>query len=392
NVPDQVVLLLVVSAVKLGEVHLAKEWVEDWLVRRDVSSVNSSSPTTTEPATPTSYERIVDVYILHVLPRLGLWDDATEFMRYESEMGESAKERMLQALNAQHLQYTNGSQSSNGRPSRSRSTSPTPSLASTISSNGTVSAAAAHAPSRPASAASISSTASTVTVRPSRAQQATALAGDRTFSMTSLATSPLGREQKGEKDTVATNGYVVVDSKSTQNATVSPFGDVSHTPGKANGSLPLPIPPLYQNSQVHGSSPQGTTVASSGQISSLMPFVQSYVLHFYIRLARILNTQFGLDLPVDFDVPPLHVPSIFSTYKPTIWHVVFVFLPIVFILRRVSRRSGGQVGAGDAARLKLRAQRMNTNLALGPYLGAGFWKAAMRAVGDAVSMGGRGLI
>jgi hypothetical protein len=91
KVPDQVVLLLVVSAVKLGEVQLAKEWVEDWLVRRDSSSVISSNSTTGESATPTSYERIVDVYILHVLPRLGLWDDATEFMRYESELSEGAK-------------------------------------------------------------------------------------------------------------------------------------------------------------------------------------------------------------------------------------------------------------------------------------------------------------
>lgn len=92
KVPDQVVLLLVVSAVKLGEVQLAKEWVEDWLVRRDTSGMSSNTTTTEGVATPTSYERIVDVYILHVLPRLGLWDDATEFMRYESEMNEVAKE------------------------------------------------------------------------------------------------------------------------------------------------------------------------------------------------------------------------------------------------------------------------------------------------------------
>ena len=109
KVPDQVVLLLVVSAVKLGEVHLAKEWVEDWLVRRDASSTSSSPSIMDGSLTPTSYERIVDVYILHVLPRLGLWDDATEFMRYESEMNEDTKEvsfhrcvMSLRSLNAAH--------------------------------------------------------------------------------------------------------------------------------------------------------------------------------------------------------------------------------------------------------------------------------------------------
>jgi hypothetical protein len=89
-VPDQVVLLLVVSAVKLDEIRLAKEWVEDWLVRRNVTSVTLSPEGDSTPVS--SYERIVDVYILHILPRLGLWDDAREFLRYEGEMSEEAKE------------------------------------------------------------------------------------------------------------------------------------------------------------------------------------------------------------------------------------------------------------------------------------------------------------
>lgn len=204
--------------------------------------------------------------------------------------------------------------------------------------------------------------------------------------MTSLVTSPLGRDNTVAKEPTATGSAKII-----QNGTTSPFQDMSRTPGKSNGTFPLPIPPLYQNSQLENGSPPRPAVLS-GHGSSLLPFIQSYVLHFYLRLARILNERFNLDLPVDFDVPLSHAPSIISNYKPTIWHVVFVFLPIVFILRRVSRRSSAQGGAGNAARLKLNAQRMNASLALGPYLGVGFWKAAMRAVGDAVSMGGRGLI
>ena len=216
--------------------------------------------------------------------------------------------------------------------------------------------------------------------------------GSRSFSMTSMSPLGRGRDQGGDKDTGTTSGYAHAndDSKLTQNGVVSSSRDA---PGVTDGgTLPLPIPPLYRNSHLEDNATQRETAMSGRATSSVIPFIQSYVLHLYIRLARILNDRFNLDLPVDFDIPLPHAPGIISKYKPTIWHVLFILLPIVFIFRRVSRRPGGQGGAGEAARLKLKAQRVNATLALGPYLGVGFWKAAMRAVGDAVSMGGRGLI
>jgi len=93
HVPDQVVFLLVVSALKLDQVRLAKEWIEDWLVRRDPTVPQTTTTTTDRNVKEmTSYEKVVDVYVLHVLPRLGLWDDATEFLRYEAEMNEYTKQ------------------------------------------------------------------------------------------------------------------------------------------------------------------------------------------------------------------------------------------------------------------------------------------------------------
>ncbi|KAG9055683.1 hypothetical protein FS842_001490 [Serendipita sp. 407] len=97
NVPDTVVLLLIVSALKLEEVNTAKDWVEEWLMSRNPQredtidpQINASDATNSPPMT--SYERIIDIYVLHVLPRLDLWDDAVEFLRYESEMREEVKE------------------------------------------------------------------------------------------------------------------------------------------------------------------------------------------------------------------------------------------------------------------------------------------------------------
>lgn len=94
NVPDQVVFLLIVSAVKLDEIRVAKEWIEDWLIRREpaTSAEDGGASEPNGSSQMTSYEKIIDVYVLHVLSRLGLWDDATEFLRYESEMGEDTKQ------------------------------------------------------------------------------------------------------------------------------------------------------------------------------------------------------------------------------------------------------------------------------------------------------------
>lgn len=75
-VPPQIVLLLAVSAVKLDTLQLARETVEDWLARRTEETQMEAE----------AYEKIVEVYCLHVLSRLGLWEDAREFLNYESEL------------------------------------------------------------------------------------------------------------------------------------------------------------------------------------------------------------------------------------------------------------------------------------------------------------------
>lgn len=309
---------------------------------------------------------------------------------------------MMQALNAQRLQYTNESQFPNGRHSRSQSTSPTPSPASSVSSNGTIPAKAANAPSRPASAASISSSASTATVRPSRPQQTNAsLANpDVLVDTRSLSTPPQSASpseitksvyERGSIDVAAGDGHANGDASFTKDGMVTPFRDTFKNSGSTNGVVPLPTPPLYPNSRSENTTVSTATVLSS-RVTSIVPFIQYYALNFYLRLAQILNERFNLDLPVDFDFPLPERPVSTFTYKPNLWHIVLIFLPLVLILRRASRPGSQHGGAGEAARRKLRAQQTSRSLFIGPYIGIGFWKAAMRAVSDAVSMGGKGLI
>lgn len=52
--------------------------IEDWLAKRgQFSEYNSDIE---------GYEKVLDIYCLHVLPRLEEWDYAKEFLQYESEL------------------------------------------------------------------------------------------------------------------------------------------------------------------------------------------------------------------------------------------------------------------------------------------------------------------
>lgn len=82
-VPPQVILLLAVSALKFGVVTLAREIIEDWLAKRGQDDSLEDA---------LAYEKIMEVYSLHVLARLGAWEDAREFMRYEGELPEEVQQ------------------------------------------------------------------------------------------------------------------------------------------------------------------------------------------------------------------------------------------------------------------------------------------------------------
>ena len=76
-------LLLVVSTVKFDVVTLAREFIEDWLTKRGQDASMEAT---------TVYVRIIEVNFLHILTRLGAWEDAREFMRYKEELREEVKQ------------------------------------------------------------------------------------------------------------------------------------------------------------------------------------------------------------------------------------------------------------------------------------------------------------
>ena len=88
--PSQVVVTLVLASMKLNTPEVGKGMVEDWLSgRADGEGVIEGGE---------GYEKIIELYCLHVLPRLEEWDLAAEFLQYEGELNVVKKQVWLFAL------------------------------------------------------------------------------------------------------------------------------------------------------------------------------------------------------------------------------------------------------------------------------------------------------
>jgi hypothetical protein len=177
---------------------------------------------------------------------------------------------------------------------------------------------------------------------------------------------------------------------------VQPSHTLSSSSSSGNGSL-LPVPPLYQNGHATTSTSKPSP-STQFHTRHLYILTRSYFLQVYLYLATLLNTHFGLQLPTEEVIGLLPVPLQDDALmpwdpKPRLWHLFFVFTVLMAVVRLFKGRrrttiAGG--GAGESARKKLRSQRGRG--VVGPRLGVEFWKAAMRAVGDAVWMAGKGLV
>ncbi|KAF8340000.1 uncharacterized protein EI90DRAFT_2907682 [Cantharellus anzutake] len=92
--PAQILVALVYSALKLECPEVGRKFAEDWLAHRGLAPIDlhlSPSNGNTGAESPDAYERVIDVYCLQVLPRLGEWEYAFEFLKYEQELPEEKK-------------------------------------------------------------------------------------------------------------------------------------------------------------------------------------------------------------------------------------------------------------------------------------------------------------
>lgn len=91
--PHQVLITHIASSIKVNCPTAGRRIIEDWLSNRAQYDI---PPSTGEP-----YEKVLELYCLHILPRLGEWDYAKEFLTYEVELPPS--KRMVSQLTCQFL-------------------------------------------------------------------------------------------------------------------------------------------------------------------------------------------------------------------------------------------------------------------------------------------------
>lgn len=96
-------MTLALASVKLDCPQVGREIVEDWLHRRNNRpSEELSQDSKLRAEALDGYEKVIEVYCLHLLPRMGEWDYIREFLAYERELLE---ERRMVSLDDSRSSY-----------------------------------------------------------------------------------------------------------------------------------------------------------------------------------------------------------------------------------------------------------------------------------------------
>lgn len=82
--PAQVLVTLALAGLKLGCTAVARAMIEDWLARRPQYAEAGKEERE-------GYAKVLELYCLHVLPRLEDWDYAEDFLQYERELPPDAR-------------------------------------------------------------------------------------------------------------------------------------------------------------------------------------------------------------------------------------------------------------------------------------------------------------
>jgi hypothetical protein len=65
---------------------------EEWLSRRETPLMLNEFSHSGDDSDEGGYDKVLEIYCLHILPKLGQWDYAKEFLQCESELSESRRE------------------------------------------------------------------------------------------------------------------------------------------------------------------------------------------------------------------------------------------------------------------------------------------------------------
>ncbi|KAH9481267.1 hypothetical protein JR316_0005789 [Psilocybe cubensis] len=358
--PTQVLTTLVYCCLKVDAPDVGRVIIEDWLARRDNQA----------DAGGDGYVKVLDLYCLHILPKLGQWDYAKEFLEYEGEMPAQKREHLKATLNNQYMQalaarrtFTPTQDATPSAPlsgsSSPRSYSPAPSSASSSSSSSL-------------------STTSTHTVVPATSR------GNR-FSPSGLT-----------------------NISQASSSSISVASDETATPIKQSGPIPL-------NGTIQSSNPAQRSSRSPSKARTMSSSASSAYStpHPRAHLAHQVSARPGS--PSIYALIRASLAPYLTSTKTTTFILLFVLVPLISFILRMRRQKrllesglgalgiggGGTTAAGIAA-AAVSAGSSNAELVRRRLHAAGggaeggvvsrAWWEIVRAVGDTVRMAGSGLV
>ncbi|KAF9533912.1 hypothetical protein CPB83DRAFT_804910 [Crepidotus variabilis] len=357
--PSQVLSTLVYCSLKVNAPDVGRGIIEDWLSRREPRDFLDGKEDGED-----GYEKVLELYCLHVLPKLEQWEYAKEFLEYESELPSQRRQHLRTSL-ASLLNQKSASQS-RFVPSSSSSSSIVPLAPSSISPR-------SYSPAPSSSSSSSVSTTSTHTVVPAtpryRASGLSTITSRKSVSSSSTSDSSKETATPKAPHTTLTNGN----------------GHARHI---TNG---------FHSATRSRPSSRSRTHSSTSSVYSNLP-----------------KSKFAQEVASTRSTPPTTLALIKASLGPyltntrlTTFVLLFVIIPLCSFLLRLRRRRqmialgplasssaaltvGGAAMAAasnaDLVRRRLNASTGETGLVTRA------WSGVVRVVGDTVRMAGSGLV
>ncbi|EMD33985.1 hypothetical protein CERSUDRAFT_159355 [Gelatoporia subvermispora B] len=345
--PAQILVTLVLASLKLECTEVGRNMIEDWLAKHGQEETLDA---------PDGYAKVLELYCLHVLPRLEQWEYAEDFLQYERDLPPEVRQNIISSLRKLRAQSSTAHRSMilppvtptiiEPSPSSSRAPSPSPSTSSMSSSSSEHTAT----PRTPHPGAS----------KGKGKGRAPPLLG----SMTSSISSGSGSASSQSISSTATSRTVTPSRQSSKQRAANGNARQRRTPERrrssphAGGEIsPLPIPPR---------APPAEMPLTARAPSTLLLLRQS----FEGWLRSVPGARFTAFL---------------------IFAVVVPLLSFAFRVRRRRLTPGGAAVPGSTAAEVRRRLRASGATGTGGIVSR-LWQETLRAVSDTVRMGGRGLV
>jgi len=355
HIPTQVLITLVLASMKLGVPEVGRSIIEDWLAKRTVHQ---------DPASEDGemYDKVIELYCLHILPRLEEWEYATEFLQDEGQLEPVRRHRLMYSLENLHAE-------TNAIRQRRRMSSSTPSLSPT--------SLAFSRPVSPAGSSTSSTSEETATPRTPRFD----------------AADPKGMRKSVSMSMTSISLPTSVSNSTNTSRTATPMpGPVTAKPKyKQKQRFSVTQAPVLEPPTLASSVGTPSTLAIlKSTLSSLVKF--SFTSR--INLATVLIVAFALISFIRFRRS--RKPQITNGGSSNASMARLKNLSLKVRSKPDGMEEVGLLGVSTKSAVEEVRKNLATSGGVSANLSTGLlrsvWNEAVRAVGDTVRMGGRGLV